>query len=53
MQDAPERASASVQVGAFIPPHLRKQLLLKAERNDRTLSAEIRRALKQYLEGED
>jgi hypothetical protein len=53
MQDTPERVSASVQIAAFVSPHLRKQLLVKAARNDRTLSAEIRRALKQYLKGED
>jgi integrase len=27
MQDAPERVSASVQIAAFVSPHLRKQLL--------------------------
>jgi hypothetical protein len=51
--DAPDRVSASVQIAAFVTPHLRSALLAKAEQNDRTLSAEIRRALKRYLAGED
>jgi hypothetical protein len=50
MQDAPERASVSVQLAAFVSPQLKEALLIRAEKNDRSLSAEVRRALKSYLE---
>jgi hypothetical protein len=50
MEDTPERVSVStVQLSAFVAPELREAMLIKAEKNDRTLSAEIRRALKEYL----
>jgi hypothetical protein len=54
MQDAPERAadSTTVQIAAFVSPELKEALLVKAERNDRNLSQEVRRALKTYLHEE-
>jgi hypothetical protein len=53
MEDTSERASVSVQLSAFVAPELREAMVIKAEKNDRTLSAEIRRALKTYLLDEE
>ncbi len=39
-----------VSVSAFLPAQLRDQLEALAQQNDRSFSAELRRAIRQYVE---
>jgi hypothetical protein len=45
----PDERSDYVQISARIPAELAAGLERSAEREDRTLSAELRRAIRQYL----
>jgi predicted transcriptional regulator len=45
----PNERSQYVQISARIPAELAAGLEQSAEREDRTLSAELRRAIRQYL----
>jgi hypothetical protein len=49
MQDAPTRANEPVQIAAFVDPDMKRALLVSAERNERTLSGEMRIAIKTHL----
>ncbi len=42
-----------IQIGATLPPDLIAQLRESAQQNNRTLSAEMELAIRQYLEDQD
>lgn len=47
------KSGGRIQTGARLPPELVDQLRLSAEKNGRTLSAEMELAVREYLEGQD
>ncbi len=48
MQDTPARACEPVQIAAFVDPAVKRQLVAQAEQNCRSVSGEIRLALRRH-----